>query len=354
MSSRKFIAFVGIFVFLIVGFVGGVNYVVDPLQQYRVETFYPIAYDGDKERYKNAGFAKNFTYDSVVLGTSMTENFIIDEVEEKLNFKKVIKLCVSGGSAKEQSITLGTSINSNKNLKNVLWGLDTFVFVGNPDRLRQGMGTFPFYLYDTNKLNDYQYLLSIDTLKDSGKAIVKPYFKKNEIIYNYNIMYQWQHDNEKKFTMDELKKDWLNREKFLNYEKDKQTFEYMKESFDENFLKIIKQNSQIKFKIFFPPYSILTFKIFEERNQIADVIRFKKYIFDNLVNLNNVEIYDFQISKEVTHNLNYYKDVSHYHQKINTWILEQIKTKNYFVTKENIDQHLQNLKNQIKAYELKK
>ena len=197
MSSRKFIAFVGIFVFLIVGFVGGVNYVVDPLQQYRVETFYPIAYDGDKERYKNAGFAKNFTYDSVVLGTSMTENFIIDEVEEKLNFKKVIKLCVSGGSAKEQSITLGTSINSNKNLKNVLWGLDTFVFVGNPDRLRQGMGTFPFYLYDTNKLNDYQYLLSIDTLKDSGKAIVKPYFKKNEIIYNYNIMYQWQHDDEK-------------------------------------------------------------------------------------------------------------------------------------------------------------
>jgi len=31
MSSKKFIAFVGVFAFLIVGFVGGVNYVIDPL-----------------------------------------------------------------------------------------------------------------------------------------------------------------------------------------------------------------------------------------------------------------------------------------------------------------------------------
>jgi len=354
MNSKKFIAFVGVFAFFIVGFVGGVNYVVDPFQHYRVKTFYPISYDGNKERYKNAGFSKNFSYDSLVLGTSMAENFIIDEVEKELNFNKVIKLCISGGSAKEQSITLITAINNNQNLANVLWGLDTFSFVGNSDRLRYGNGSFPFYLYDCNKLNDYKYLLSIDTLIDSAKALLKPYFKQNEHIYNQNIMYQWQHDNEQKFKLQEVKNDWKNREKFLNYEKDKQTFNHMKKSFNENFLKIIEQNPQIKFKIFFPPYSILTFKIFEERNQITDIINFKKYIFDSLINLPNVEIYDFHISNKVTHSLNNYKDVSHYHQKINTWILEQIKLKNHVVTKENIDSHLQSLRNQIKAYDASK
>ena len=67
-------------------FVGGVNYIVDPFQQYRVKTFYPIAFTN--ERYQNAGLSKNFEYDSLILGTSMTENFILDEVEKKLNFNK--------------------------------------------------------------------------------------------------------------------------------------------------------------------------------------------------------------------------------------------------------------------------
>ena len=354
MNSKKWMKIFFIFTLSGVLLIGGVNYIVDPYQQYRIKTFYPISYDGDKERYKNAGFSKNFSYDSLILGTSMTENFIISEVEKKLNFKKVIKLCVSGGSAKEQSITLETAINHNHNLANVLWGLDTFGFVGNSDSLRFGIGSFPFYLYDSNKLNDYRYLLSIDTFIDSTKALLKPYLKQNDFIYNQNLMYQWQHNNEQKFKLQEVKNDWKNREKFLNYEKGKQTFNDMKKSFNENFLEIIKQNPQIKFKIFFPPYSILTFKIFEERNQVADIINFKKYIFDSLIILPNIEIYDFHISNEVTHNLNNYKDVSHYHQKINTWILEQIKLKNYLVIKQNIDEHLQNLREQIQNYDLNK
>ena len=148
-------------------FVGGVNYIVDPFQQYRVKTFYPIAFTN--QRYQNAGLSKNFEYDSLILGTSMTENFILDEVEKKLNFNKLIKLSVSGGSAKEQSTTLKTAIENNDNLKNVLWGLDIFAFIGEPDMLRYGINSFPFYLYDDYITNDYKYLFSTDTLKESFK-----------------------------------------------------------------------------------------------------------------------------------------------------------------------------------------
>lgn len=108
----------------------------------------------------------------------MTENFLLEKVEKDLGYKKVIKLSVSGGSAREQSITLTTAIENNKDLKNVLWGLDTFSFIGNPDRLRFGETSFPFYLYDKNILNDYNYIFSINTLKESGKTILKPYLKK--------------------------------------------------------------------------------------------------------------------------------------------------------------------------------
>ena len=89
-----------------------INYIVDPFQQYRVKTFYPISFDIKDQRYKNAGLSKNFEYDSLILGTSMTENFVIDKTEESLNFNKLIKLSISGGSAREQSTVLKTAIEN--------------------------------------------------------------------------------------------------------------------------------------------------------------------------------------------------------------------------------------------------
>lgn len=86
MNSKKWIKILLILCVFGVGFVGGVNYLVDPFQQYRVKTFYPIAFKN--ERYQNAGLAKNFNYDSLILGTSMTENFLIDKVENDLGFLK--------------------------------------------------------------------------------------------------------------------------------------------------------------------------------------------------------------------------------------------------------------------------
>ena len=350
MNSKKWIKILLILCVLAVGFVCGVNYLVDPFQQYRVKTFYPIAFLN--ERYQNAGLSKNFKYDSLILGTSMTENFLIEKVEKDLGYKKTIKLAVSGGSAREQSITLKTAIENNKDLKSVLWGLDTFVFIGEPDRLR--FGVFPEYLYDKNILNDYKYIFSIDTLKESSKAIIRPYLKRDKIIYDYNRMYEWQFNSENKFTIEEVKKSWKDRDNYINYESDKQTFEYMKKSFDNNFLPIIKENSQITFEIFFPPYSILTFINFEEKELLEEILTFKAYIVNTLSLYQNIKIYDFQSESVITHDLHNYKDLSHYHQKINNWITEQIKDNKYLITKENIDEHLKILRKQIKDYDLEK
>jgi len=350
MTSKKFIGLIVIFSFLIVGFVGMVNYIIDPFLQYRIPTFYPISYDSDKQRYKNGGFAKNLPYDSLILGTSMTENFIIDEVEKELHFQKAIKLSLSGGSAKEQSVTLETAIKNNQKLKNVLWGLDTFIFIGKADNLSYGEGSFPFYLYDLNYFNDYKYLFSIDTLKESSKAIINPFLVQDKFIYDQNRMYQWQHNFEQDFTLENVQDAWDDRGDFLYFEKDKQTFEYMKNSFDKNFLQIIKNNQQIHFIIFFPPYSILAFKIFEERGQVNDILAFKRYVYTHLLQCKNVTIYDFQTANEITTNLDNYKDVTHYHQKINSWILKQMKENHYLITKQVLQLHLKNLQNQIKSY----
>ncbi|PLY05093.1 MAG: hypothetical protein C0625_13745 [Arcobacter sp.] len=352
MNGKKWIKIFMALSILGVSAVGIINYIVDPFQQYRAKTFYPIAFL--KERYQNAGLSKNLDYDSVVLGTSTSENFILNEVEDNLNCKKALKLSVKGGSAREQSITLKTAIKNNKNLKHVLWGLDSFVFIGEANRLKSGPGTFPEYLYDSNILNDYKYLLSIDTLLDSFKSVSRPYLKKDKSVYDYNKMYQWQHQLENDFTFEKIIEAWENRDLDLDEELDKQSFSYLKNSFDINFMPIIKNNKQIEFKIFFPPYSILHFKGIEERNSLDDTFKFERYIFNQLKNYPNIKMYDFQINKKLTHNLANYRDLIHYHQKFNTWIVEQIKNDKYLITEENIDKNLRELDKQIKNYNLKK
>lgn len=349
MNSKKWIKiFLGLFLFN-VSFLSAINYIVDPSQQYRVKTFYPISFDIKDQRYKNAGLSKNFEYDSLILGTSMTENFLINKVEKSLNFNKLIKLSISGGSAKEQSTTLRTAIDNNKNLKNVLWGLDTLSFIGNPNKLKYGPNSFPFYLYDNNKLNDYKYLISIDTLKKSINILLK--INNEDSNYDFNTMYQWQHKEEKEFKIENVYKAWEKREAEFNKNSiSEQKFNYLKKSFDVNFLLLIQNNPQINFTIFFPPYSILTFKTFEEQNLILDILEFKKYIYNSLLSYQNVKIYDFQTEKSITHNLNNYKDLSHYHQKVNYWMIEQIEKNKYLITKENFNNYLENLEKQILEY----
>ena len=50
----------------------------------------------------------------------------------------------------------------------------------------------------------------------------------------------------------------------------------------------------------------------------------KKYIYEQLSDYPNVYIYDFQSEQDITHDLTYYKDVSHYSEDINMWMIEQM------------------------------
>jgi hypothetical protein len=68
--------------------------------------------------------------------------------------------------------------------------------------------------------------------------------------------------------------------------------------------------------------------------------------------LSNVELFDFQITKEITHNLNNYKDITHYSQDINYWILEQINKNNFLLNTQNKDNIESTFRNQLIEYKI--
>lgn len=311
--------------------VGLINYIVDPYQQYRKATFYKVPYE--KERELNAGLAKNFDYDSVVLGTSMMENFNIYDLQTILNYQKPIKLTMAGSSVYEQQIILSTALRHQK-IKNVLWGIDFLSYYGKEDRLKHGETFFPEYLYDENKLNDYKYLLSSNTISRVFEIFLKD--GKDVWLYNYSKMYEWKSKTNDENILLAIRDKWEHRDQFDNEATDNEKkLDFLIANFNYNLKPIIESNQDTNFILFFPPYSILANKVYQERRQLKDFIQFKIYIIQNLSHFKNVKIYDFQTSKEITYNLSNYYDLYHYNKSTSKWILKQIKQDKNNVLKTN-------------------
>lgn len=320
---------INIILFVILGLLamGVVNFILDPFAQYANAQLYRPVYDN--ERYLNSGLAKTYDYKQVIIGSSMTENFILSEAKETLGFDKPIKLCMSAATAYEISVVLKHAYEHRK-IDTVIYGLDLFSFTGNTTRLFGGEGSLPFYLYDDNLLNDYRYLFNFDTFKFSVDSLIVP---KEAVMFDYNRMYQWQHEfHEDDFNRADRISEWKEKYGFNpDYRKEEYALEAMKKNVDINLIPLIQNHPETTFYIFYPPYSILAYKDMQNKGWLNTVERFKRHVFITLAHYPNVKLYDFQQSKEVTCNFDNYKDLLHYHQRINTWMLQEMKRGKYLI-----------------------
>lgn len=343
-SYKKNIFFVFSIVFILLVLTATTVFLIDPLQHYRKAKFYKIY--SFEERYLSWGLLKNYNYDSILVGTSMTENFRKNYVDNDLNLD-ILRVPFSGSSAHEENLIIQYALE-NQQLSTIVYGLDLFSFRGDETRLRHGEGSLPLYLINDKTLDDFKYLLNIDIFfKDNLKILLSNFLglKKDKI--DFNKFWNW--DYKYKFSKELCIKSY--KESLKQNSKDNYKIEELKKSFDYNILSLYKKNPNLKFEIFFPPYSILTWKYWEHKKYLQNMLEFKEYIMRQSVKYNNVKIYDLQISKYITHDLNNYKDLSHYSGKINKWIIKQMKDDNYLVTENNIDEYLKKLKKQIENYE---
>lgn len=350
MINTLFIKILFLTTTFVVGVVSIFNFIIDPYQQYRKPSIYKTFY-GLNQRAFNPGLARHHDYNSIIIGSSMTENFLISKASEIM--RNPIKLSISGGSAHEIFLTLNSAFANNRQIDTILIGLDIYAVSGKSNRLRYGDDSIPSYLYDQNLFNDIFYLINFDTLKESVRLPLFKYrYASSEPKWYFEHMYQWQHKHANSFGKEKIVEQLKNYKPAKTINLDDYSFKNMKKSFNYNFLSLAKQHSDKDFIFFYPPYSIIAYKMWEENGTLDAILKFKSYAFEQFSKLNNVKVYDFHHAFEITNNLDNYKDYTHYSQEINNWMIDQMKHENYLVTKENIDQHLKSLRKQIKAYDL--
>ena len=109
-------------ILMILIILGMIGFYVDSWQQIR----YNSKWHRGEERILISGLVKNYNYETVVIGTSTSQNILKKDVDNIFNTNS-INLCLSGSTALEHRNLLNVIIKNN-DAKTVIYGIDNFSY----------------------------------------------------------------------------------------------------------------------------------------------------------------------------------------------------------------------------------
>jgi hypothetical protein len=327
---------------------GAFNYGVDPLQFYR-RAAAPVF--SENQRYQNPGLARNYDYETVVVGTSHAENFEPADVARVLG-ERSLKLAISGSSAHEQRMILELAIRTGR-VGHVIWILDHIAFKKAPDQVGIGTAEFPGHLYREGPRTAGLYLLSLDSLRMSADALLGNGHRDLETLNS------WHADHE--FSEARAIADWHRRGVILARVNLDPTRHYgskaplIQSNLRENLVEVIRGHPEIRFDLVFPPFSILSYLsdhrtwegAFRERQA------YKAFAVKVTAGMPNVRVFDFQGHQPITHDLDNYKDLEHYRIEVNDYVLRSLETGRHQVDPASYGDALAEQRRQVQDYRAK-
>lgn len=338
---------------VIVLILGGL-YIYDPMQIFHRSYFTKDLHLHGNMRQQIAGVINNYEFDSVILGTSMLENTSSLEANQLLG-TNFVNLSISGSDFHERFIILKYLLDK-KHIKKVIYSLDSFYI-----EQRIGKDDYPInkfdYLYDNNKNNDIKAYLNDKFLKClfsfslDNKCIGKKttfeypnaWFPKKEHNSRFGGLDNWfkAYNNEQIQTSFTEIVDTSNKIKnneilpinhFINENK-QAAIQYI----DNNLLNIIDIHKDTEFILVFPPYYRMKFAIWAQYNPTHYEVH--KAVIEYLVlqssKYGNLKVFGYE-NQDFLDDISNYKDLSHYHQSINSNMLHDFKKDVSLLTPNNV------------------
>lgn len=321
------------------------TYAFDPLQQYRKARMYRPYFDD--QRYLVPGMAKTFEYDSVIIGTSVADNFLKSDVDETLGVNSV-KLTMGGASAYEECLVLYTALRTGR-VHSAIVSFDIASYQGSPSRLRYGPGSVPFYLYDDSRWNDYQYLLNMGVLyKWCSRVVLSNVFGVNADRLNEDKAFYW--GDRDPVGREHLSQSWQTLA-VASLPAVDHSSETLWGSFQANTLMLVRAHPEVRFHFFYPPYALAYWAALDKKGLLDEYLRFKRQASEALLAEPNAAVHDFQDIDWITADTEGYSNLAHYAPKINKFILNSIADGSQRLTAANLDERIARLREQARAYD---
>lgn len=327
-------------------FICALTIVIDPYFHYH-GPLDALQYPIEEERYQNDGILKHFSYDAILTGTSMTENFRTSECDALFGVHSV-KTSLNGSSLKEVNDQLQRAIDANPEIKLVIRGLDGWNLFDDKDHMRVG-DELPTFLYDDNPLNDVEYLLNKQILCQDTIEVLK-YTVKGYTTTSFDEYSSWA--SYVTFGEEVVKGDYTRPEKSpITDSITEADVKTITETLQQNVIQIARDNPDIQFYYFFTPYSIL---YMDEQNQYGILERqFDAYLLASelLLETDNIHLFSFFADYDTITNLDNYYDTAHYSDDINSLILQRMCCGDYELTKENYKARWQEVREYYCSYD---
>ena len=316
---------------------------VDPYFHYHAPNS-AISYRLYEERYINDGIGRNFSFDAVITGTSMVQNFKTSEMNDLFGVDSV-KMPFSGAAYKEVSENLRRTLQRKPDVKAVLWCLDYNGLMREYDAVEYD--GLPEYLYDDIIINDVSYWFNKTILYRGTFQNVLRTLKREpaDTMDEYSI---WQYETGLEHIL-------------LSYEPEDEVADQrtamndweiatLKETIEKNVLAVTRAFPDTTFYIYFPPYSIIYWDEEYRKGTILPQIEAERMASELLLNEDNIQLYSFFENTDLICDLSYYNDKFHYSADINSRILQWIAKGDYQITESNLESHINNMESFYTTY----
>ena len=351
----------------------GHNFILDPWQLLHKPWLRETIFIRNA-RFQDAGLINNYPFDSIILGTSMAENFSAKEAS-KLWDARFINLSVSGSYYSERSLVLKRAL-AKKDIKNVLYTLDFYPHTGVGSFQRK----FPVkqfsFLYNQNRIDDLSIYLNWDfftcwNLKNSCKKLL-PGTRRPEL----DTLYEWStipkyvrrfgglekwlaakndFQMQAAFKLILTGADKIQNKKIPRFTVAKKT-QYQK-NLQESFIFYIVQEAEThpdtQFYLFFPPFSRIRYAVWQQSNPdyFKLYTRYIHFVADTAQQYDNIYVFGFD-ALDFPDDIANYKDTKHYGTNIDTKILQWMKNRQHELTEKNIADYIETITRKAQQYDL--
>lgn len=316
-------------------------YVTDPLIRYGEEnglfTYYEYA-----EMYSNPGIARNYEYDTVLVGTSMIQNTDVQEYNELFGCD-MVRLSYSGGTCYNMKTILDVCFGSDNTIETVYWELDEFQLFSTHDAPRYPL---PEYLYRADHWGDVSYLLNLDIFY---------HYTLNNVLGTLRGEQRLVAREGETFTGDFSKAGVLRSYTRPEISAGQMPITAYRDKVDlnleHNIIPLLEENPETEFVFFMVPFSMLYWDNEVRQGTFDATMHGVEYAIGRLLEYDNVRIYFYHDEWEIAANLDNYKDFSHYGKWINSWMTQAIAADEGRLTKDNYQTALNEMNEFIKAYD---
>jgi len=284
----------------------GFNYVYDPFQFYRLHAGESPRFS-QNERYQNPGLLRHLDYDTIVVGSSISQNFS-PEMFAGAGWN-LLNVTASGSGSYLHRLIIDAALAQGK-AKRVLRELRYGNFSGGVKYVNQERA-LPDFLYQGTLERPFQYLLSLDLLEKSWQVA-----SGTDDRVPLELVHAWYPQQKFKFgTLHYLREYRINCQGFdpvqeMLRTQPSQLEPGAAEALRENLEVQLQRFPDVEFIAYYPPISYLNG--YGDRTVFRNRMAFRRATFELAKRYPNFQVYDFSILEDVVDKPYRFKDPLHF------------------------------------------